>query len=711
MTIHINQTTSQTGNQTVELSKLTASKDNVRRVESEAGLTELVASIRAHGLLQNLTVRLNDKGKYEVVAGARRLAALRVLANEKGTGWTKKSPIPVLILDQHNDTEISLAENTVRQNMHVADQVEAFRKLIEDDAMTPEQVADRFGISTMTVRRRIKLAKVSPRIMDEFRVGQVTLSQMEALAIADDHGEQESAFFDLPDWNRDERHIRARLTQEKIRADNRLVRFIGVEAYEVAGGVITRDLFSEGSDLYLDDKPLVMTLAMQRLEDEAQAIQIAEGWKWAEFYLSENDARERLPVIASFKREHTDEESAEVATLSAYFEENEGAYDAGQMTEEEGAEYEAKLARLDAIDAECMGYDPEEKALAGIRLSIDHEGKLAVRSGLLKPAEQHELAQRRRERERAEREAEAEARGEAYQQDADQSGQDNDPSPPWEEPEPAEGYSQALSLDLTHLRTAALAYEVSQRPDVALPLIVHALAGRCLYANRFGNNEHDSLIRISGTKQGSASAKVDPDNAAAFTAFSEAQKKVQAKLPENRAELLAWCLAASRKTLLDVLATCVADQLDAVRFDSKPTYAADRIAEAVSLDMTAWFAPSETFLKRITKKMMANAVTEAGCAAEIASAILGAPKAEAVQTAQEALQGRGWLPPALRIQTATIATASEAVASEAAADDTGNGTEAETLNEAADAAEADSAQAADGEGVQTSTSEALIAAE
>ncbi|MCA3584724.1 MAG: ParB/RepB/Spo0J family partition protein [Methylocystis sp.] len=699
MTTLNNQTTHQTGNQTVELSKLTASKDNVRRVESEAGLSELVASIRAHSLLQNLTVRPNDKGKYEVVAGARRLAALRTLANEKGSGWTRKSPIPVLILEGHNDTEISLAENTVRQSMHVADQVEAFRKLIEDDAMTPEQVADRFGISTMTVRRRIKLAKVSPRIMDEFRVGQVTLGQMEALAIADDHGEQESAFFDLPDWNRDERHIRARLTEAKIKADNRLVRFVGVQAYVEAGGAITRDLFSEGSDLYLDDKPLVMTLALARLEAEAQAIQTTEGWKWAEFYLSDSDARERLPVIASHKREHTDEESAEVAALSVYFEENEGAYDAGQMTDEEAAEYEAKLARLDAIDAECMGYDPEEKALAGIRLSIDHDGKIAVRSGLLKPAEQHELAQRRRERERAEREAEAEARGEAHQPE-----QDNDPLPPWEEPEPAEGYSQALSLDLTHLRTAALAYEVSQSPDVALALIVHALAGRILYANRFGHHDADSLIRISGTKQGSSSAKVDPDNAAAFTALSEAQKKVQAKLPADRAELLAWCLAASRKSLLDVLAICVADQLDAVRFDSKPNYAADRIAEAVSLDMAAWFAPSETFLKRITKKMIASAVTEAGGAPEVAAAILGLPKAEAVQTAQEALQGKGWLPPALRVQTATVAATIEAAATEATS-------EGETAGDGAEIGDAEPSRSLDGEGGQTGSTEALIAAE
>ena len=102
------------------------------------------------------------KGKFEVVAGARRLAALRALANEQGSGFDKASLIPVHVLESQNDTEISLAENTVRVNMHVADQIEAFRKLIEDDAMTPEQVGDRFGISHMTVRRRVKLARVSP---------------------------------------------------------------------------------------------------------------------------------------------------------------------------------------------------------------------------------------------------------------------------------------------------------------------------------------------------------------------------------------------------------------------------------------------------------------------------------------------------------------------------------------------------------------------
>ena len=62
-----------------------------------------------------------------------------------------------------------------------------------------------------------------------------------------------------------------------------------------------------------------------------------------------------------------------------------------------------------------------------------------------------------------------------------------------------------------------------QRPDMAFALIIHALASCCLYANRFGHHDADSLIRISAVKQGHASAKIDPDNATAFTVLSEAQ--------------------------------------------------------------------------------------------------------------------------------------------------------------------------------------------
>lgn len=632
---------------TIALSKLTASKDNVRRTQSEAGLTELCASIQAHGLLQNLTVRAAAKGKYEVVAGARRLAALRKLAGRKGSGITKSSPIPVHVLDGENDTEVSLAENTVRVNMHVADQVEAFAKLIDEDAMTPEQVADRFGISVMTVRRRIKLAKVSPRVMDEFRAGNATLQQMEALAVADDHAEQEDAYFTLPEWNRDASHIRNRLTSDKLKASSRFVRFIGIEAYIEAGGTITQDLFTEEDSQFLDDKGLVLKLCDERLEAAAQDIQ-AEGWKWAEHYLSESDCRQHLPTLPSFQREHTEAESAEVASIMAFIEENEPAYEAGDLTEDETADYEARIARMDAIDAACIGYDPDAMALAGVRVFLNHQGDVQVRRGLLKTEDQHTLAARERAARQHEREAEAMANGESFTPEPEQMlGAETSPS----EHDTADGYSMALISDLTATRTVALAHAVSQRPDVGLALAVHALALRVFYSSAWnGHGGDQTCVRITTSKQSRPVTSPDPDNEAVFVALKDARERLQALLPQDKDDLFAWCLEADQATLLDILAFCVGDQIDAQASDLKAANLnhADAIAEAVDLDMGAWWHPSEGFFKRVSKKMIAGAVTEAGCPSEVSKAVLAAPKADAIAAALEAIADKGWMPPPLR---------------------------------------------------------------
>ena len=155
----------------VPLGKLKPSEKNVRRVESEAGLDELCASLEHHGQIQNLTVRAVAKGLFEVVAGARRFAAFKRLMKEgrsiKGQKVTKDFPVRVHYVDESDsDTELSLAENLVRSNMHPAAEIEAFKRLNEEENMAPEAIADRFGISHMTVRRRLKLANVSPRLLE-----------------------------------------------------------------------------------------------------------------------------------------------------------------------------------------------------------------------------------------------------------------------------------------------------------------------------------------------------------------------------------------------------------------------------------------------------------------------------------------------------------------------------------------------------------------
>ncbi|HUN95500.1 MAG TPA: ParB/Srx family N-terminal domain-containing protein [Bradyrhizobium sp.] len=110
---------------TIALTDLVPSPANARKTGARIGIDELAASIEAHGLLQNLQVREAASGKFEVVAGGRRLAALKVLAKRKAL--PKDAPIGCNVLASEDATEISLAENEMRQAMHPADQFEAFK--------------------------------------------------------------------------------------------------------------------------------------------------------------------------------------------------------------------------------------------------------------------------------------------------------------------------------------------------------------------------------------------------------------------------------------------------------------------------------------------------------------------------------------------------------------------------------------------------------
>ena len=576
----------------VPLRLLTPSKDNVRRFTSEAGIEELCANIAAMGLLQNLTGRRLAKGKFEIEAGARRLRALRELAKRgaliepEGVKVTLDYLVPLLVKGaDHNATELSLSENIVRENMHTADEVEAFRKLIEDDRMTPEQVGDRFGKSPMTVRRRVKLAKVSPRILEAFRAGDVTLQHMEAFALSDDQKAQEATFEGLPEYNRTPEAIRARLANEKIAASHRLAQFVGVEAYSQAGGTITRDLFSEDDEdaIFLDDKPLVVRLATEKLE--AIAEQTRSGYS----------------RLATHEREQTPQEREELFALAAYIDEHEAAYDSGQMTEEEVKEFDAKSERQDEIAASCIVFDAEEIPLAGIIVSLNYAGEVSIKRGLYRKEEAHDLAALQRARQAAARAANEAARlGEGTgEEPSEQEGQGEGAeqgavhTPTATAESEAEGYSQAVTEDLTILRTKALALELSQRPNVALHVIIHKLAEAVFY--RGGNGKpYDytaggSCLLVTTQSHEKRQAAPDEDNHAAFTAFDERHVVLASKLPNRYADLWARLILQDEKTLLDVLAFCVAFQIEASYRDHRggAIAHADQIALTMNFDMAA----------------------------------------------------------------------------------------------------------------------------
>ena len=162
----------------IPLNKLVRSPRNVRKTGGES-YEDLAASILAHGLLHNLTVieQLNQKGaksgKYEIIAGARRFAALECLASEKKI--SKTFAVPCKVIEASAALEASLAENTIRVAMHPTDQFVAFHGLVTS-GLSVDEVAARFGVTTLFVRQPVN---VSQELLEEAEKLQAELNAMQ----------------------------------------------------------------------------------------------------------------------------------------------------------------------------------------------------------------------------------------------------------------------------------------------------------------------------------------------------------------------------------------------------------------------------------------------------------------------------------------------------------------------------------------------------
>ena len=174
----------------IPLNKLVLSPANVRKTPpSAAEDAELKASIKARGLKQNLVVHpaADEKGVHAVTAGGRRLKALQELVAEGVIPADFK--VPCLVEQPDEALETSLMENTIRAAMHPADEFVAMAALI-DAGETIEAIATRFGVAERHVRQRLRLGKVAPELLDEFRAGTIGLEVVTAFTLGADHAAQ-----------------------------------------------------------------------------------------------------------------------------------------------------------------------------------------------------------------------------------------------------------------------------------------------------------------------------------------------------------------------------------------------------------------------------------------------------------------------------------------------------------------------------------------
>ena len=245
--------------QNISLSQLVLSSSNVRKTAASAAEdVALEASIRAHGILQNLIVHptpIDGKGGYKVVAGGRRLKILQKLAAEGAIA--ADHPVPCKVEKAQYAVETSLAENTVRAAMHPADEFVAMTALINNGASI-EDVARRFGTSERHVKQRLRLGNLAPELLEAYRAGDINLDAVTAFTLGVDHDRQLAVWNQIKDQSWVSPFtVKRLLTERAIALDSDLGRFIGAEAYQAAGGMIVTDLFSGDDDGFMDDTTLV----------------------------------------------------------------------------------------------------------------------------------------------------------------------------------------------------------------------------------------------------------------------------------------------------------------------------------------------------------------------------------------------------------------------------------------------------------------------
>lgn len=648
----------------IPFNKLVLSQSNVRRVKAGVSIEQLAESIAQRTLLQSLNVRAvvdgegNETGMFEVPAGGRRYRALELLVKQKR--MAKTQPVPCVVREGGLAEDDSLAENDERVGLHPLDQFRAF-KILSDAGLSEEDIAARHFVSPAIVKQRLRLASVSSKLHEVYAEDGMTLEQLMAFSVTADHARQEQVWENVTRSGYDEPYqIRRALTESTIRASDRRVRFVGIEAYEKAGGGILRDLFEHDDGGWLQDATLLDRLVIEKLNGEAEAI-AREGWKWMSLAVDfPYGHQSRLRELVGKSADLSTEEQATIDALNAEQAKLKFDYqDADELPDEVDQRLSEIEAALMAFEERAIIYEPTDIARAGVFVSIDPEGRLLVDRGYVRPED---------EAPREDPEAgQGVDRSSSGGQESDRPGvqqtavsvtgtaEDEDADEDAARPLP-----ERLAIELTAHRTLALRDALAENPAITFQAVLHnfvltafyrfSTSGSCL---EIGLRTPTFPTQAPGLRE-SASAK-------AVEARHESWK---ARLPKDEKDLWDALTALDGMAQASLFAHCASFAVNAVyepanRYNDGRVSAngvrarldqADVLARAVGLDMVGagWKPTVDNYLGRVTKPRILEAVREAK--GEPSAQLIGhLKKGDMAKEAERLLDGSGWLPEALRL--------------------------------------------------------------
>lgn len=606
----------------VPLHMLFVSPLNVRR-NDQSDVTELAALIRSQSVLQNLLAVPEMDGAdvtgYAIIGGGRRLRAMRLLEADGAIPADYAVPIQVVALEDAE--QASLAENSGREPMHPADEFEAFKRQ-RDTGVPIEDIAAAFGVTPLVVRRRLKLASASPALLQAYRQGEMKLDQLQALAITDKHELQEKVWKSIKDgayWQQSAHEIRAAITKGAVAtATDHMARFVGLDAYEAAGGRVVRDLFSDRDDGYMEDADLLQKLFQEKIASIADQAR-AEGWSWVE--VRDQVRSGEIYMMGKSKpteRPLTDNEQARLDELEA--EAKQLRTKAGAVEDEDDSdEYEALAeqadeceAKIKAIKEGALTYSDRQKKKAGVIIGLNYNGQLEIHRGLLKETDKPKKAP--------------------------------DPGVTVTESGKA-AHPESLVRKLSAHRTMALQASLADCHRLALDALCYSLATSVFYSGHYGAggiqiNAQPQTLNMKGHAD-------EIEKSKAWAEMVERKTALQKLMPEDPAEFFGWVQAQALDTVMEILAFCTASCLTAVQFNeaSRPL---EQLEVTLGLDMADWWsATADSYFRHVRKETAIAAIKEADKTQDGAE-LAKMKKGELDQQAEKALAGTGWLPMILR---------------------------------------------------------------
>ena len=647
----------------IPFDKLLLSQSNVRHIKAGISIEELAEDIARRTLLQSIMVRpVRDAdgietGMYEIPAGGRRYRALALLVKQRRLA--KTAAVPCVVREAGTPEEDSLAENVQRAPLHPLDQFRAFLALREKGQSEEEIAAAQF-VAVAVVKQRLRLASVSPKLLDVYAEDGMTLDQLMAFTVNADHARQEQVFERISQsYDKQPYAIRRMLTEGAVKATDKRALFVGLDAYVEAGGTILRDLFEQDHGGWLQDAGLLDMLVAEKLRDDSEAIG-AEGWKWIEVapdfayghtYGLRRLFGEQVPL--------TNEEQATRDALQAELDAIEETYAAGDEDLPEGVderlgEIETAIA---AIDERPFVSDAAEVARAGAFVSIDSAGDLRVERGYVRAEDELPVVSEPDEA------GNAEAAEDADQPDRSDVGTDADAAEP-AEPEEDEGLKplpDRLISELTAHRTLALRHAIGGHPEIAFLAALHALCLRAFY--RYAQ---DSCLELDLKSVGFAAQAPGLADSALAVAYDARHAEWSKALPKEPVDLWDALALFDGNTQAGLFAHCVSLSVNAIYepYNRRPKALAhaDRLATAVDLDMVlaGWVPTIDTYFGRVTKARIVGAVREAK-GDHAATRLAQLKKPEMAAEAEVLLAGSGWLPEPLRTPGRTLFAVAPAI--------------------------------------------------